>query len=864
MKTKFAFTLACLIILCTSGYLVINFMKSNRAHCSFVEGTEVLTKQGLRAIEQIVTGDEVYAYDIKSEGWSYKPVIETVSHEYSGNLVTVKTENETIRVTVDHPFLVLNNQRADYRPYIKTKQGKYWVSAEHLKPGDALLLRDDTQSIVSNIRIHSDSIRVYSLNVKSDHNYTVGDEGIVVSDVTVTVRNVAYGYGGYGGGGGGGCFPAGTQVLTEKGFKPIESIQEGTGVYAHNIKTGQWVMKEVVVNIAHQYEGDTVTIETGGTEIESTGNHPFWVVKGKDLGKRPFAADVPLGDRRLTGKGRWVEARHLRPGDVLRGLNSEELTVISLSFSRKQAPVYNLSVEDSHTDTVGQEGILVHNKGKAEKSVEAYEEAEIVEEPLTEQALIVPQQEWNTEEYDRIYEQPFLKALDNPLSTFSIDVDTASYSNVRRFLQGGKMPYKDAVRIEEFINYFSYDYPEPVDELPFSFNVEVSDCPWNQEHMLIHIGLQGKKISYENLPPNNLVFLIDVSGSMNSSEKLPLLKEAVTLLIEEMRDIDSIAMVVYAGAAGLVLPPTPCSEKQKIMGVLERLQAGGSTAGGAGIKRAYDVAREHYDPNGNNRVILATDGDFNVGVSSNSELVRLIEEKREDGIYLTVLGFGMGNYKDSKMESLADSGNGNYAYIDSLREAKKVLVSELGGTLFTIAKDVKMQIEFNPVVVDSYRLIGYENRMLRKEDFVDDTKDAGDLGAGHTVTALYEIVLTDEGDESTSELRYQTADIKDAAYASNEVMLIKFRYKRPEEDISNLIEKPVPFNPVVFDASSNDFRISAAVAAFGLILKDSNYKGGADYDLVLRLAEQSIGPDREWYRKEFIGLVKTAQWIDER
>ena len=263
-------------------------------------------------------------------------------------------------------------------------------------------------------------------------------------------------------------------------------------------------------------------------------------------------------------------------------------------------------------------------------------------------------------------------------------------------------------------------------------------------------------------------------------------------------------------------------------------------------------------------MILATDGDFNVGPSSDSALVRLIEEKREYGIYLTVLGFGMGNYKDSKMEKLADSGNGNYAYIDSLREAKKVLVSELGGTLFTIAKDVKIQIEFNPVVVDSYRLIGYENRMLRKEDFVDDTKDAGELGSGHTVTALYEIVLTEVGDESTSELRYQTADIKDDAYASNEVMLIKFRYKRPEEDVSNLIDKPVPFNPVLLNASSNDFRFSAAVAAFGLILRDSEYRGGADYDLVLQLAEQSIGPDREWYRKEFIGLVKTAQWIDER
>ena len=426
------------------------------------------------------------------------------------------------------------------------------------------------------------------------------------------------------------------------------------------------------------------------------------------------------------------------------------------------------------------------------------------------------------------------------------------------------MPDKDAVRIEEFINYFCYDYAEPEDDTPFSFNVEVSGCPWNVENMLVHIGLQGKNIALEDLPPNNLVFLIDVSGSMNSPEKLPLLKEALTLLIEEMRSIDRIAMVVYAGAAGVVLPPTSCGEKQKIIHALERLQAGGSTAGGAGIRRAYEVAKQHYDPEGNNRVILATDGDFNVGVSSNSELIRLIEEKREYGIYLSVLGFGMGNYKDSKMEGIADSGNGNYAYIDSVREAKKVLVSELGATLFTIAKDVKIQVEFNPVVVDSYRLIGYENRMLRREDFVDDTKDAGELGAGHTVTALYEIVLAEEGRETQSELRYSTADIKDEAYTSNELLLIKFRYKRPEEHVSTLIEKPIPFKPVELDNSSNDFRFSAAVAAFGLILRDSVLRGDADYDLVLQLAEWSIGLDPEWYRKEFIGLVKTAQWIDER
>ncbi len=549
---------------------------------------------------------------------------------------------------------------------------------------------------------------------------------------------------------------------------------------------------------------------------------------------------------------------------MLRDLTNKELKIHSLSFGYTQTTVYNLEVEDSHSYTVGQDSILVHNKGKPKMEKAPAAEAEIAVEPLTEQVLIVPEQDWNTEEYDRIYEQPFLKAMGNPLSTFSIDVDTASYSNVRRFLQGGTMPMEDAVRIEEFINYFNYDYPEPAGKTPFSFNVEVSDCPWNEQHMLIHVGLQGKKISFEDLPPNNLVFLLDVSGSMNRPEKLPLLKKALTLLIGQMRDIDRIAMVVYAGAAGLVLPPTPCNEKQKIINALERLNAGGSTAGGAGIRLAYAVAKEHFDPLANNRVILATDGDFNVGPSSDSALVRLIEDKRDDGIYLTVLGFGMGNYKDSKMEKLADSGNGNYAYIDNLKEAKKVLVSELGGTLFTIAKDVKIQIEFNPAIVDTYRLIGYENRMLRKEDFVDDIKDAGELGAGHTVTVLYEIKLTEEGDEATSELRYQSSDIKDDAYSSNELMMIKFRYKEPGEDKSRLIEEPVLFKPVLPHVSSNNFKFSAAVAAFALILRESEYKGTAAYDLVLQLAEQSIGLDREWYRKEFMGLVKIAQWLDVR
>ncbi|MBN1798404.1 MAG: VWA domain-containing protein [Spirochaetales bacterium] len=471
--------------------------------------------------------------------------------------------------------------------------------------------------------------------------------------------------------------------------------------------------------------------------------------------------------------------------------------------------------------------------------------------------------DFNTEEYKRIYENPFLKVKDNPLSTFSIDVDTASYSNVRRFLNSGSLPYEDAVRIEELINYFTYEYSEPVDETPFAFFTELSSCPWNKDHMLLHIGLQAKKMSFAELPPNNLVFLLDVSGSMNYYNKLPLLKSALKLLVNEMRSTDKISIVVYAGAAGLVLPATSCKNKQPIIQALDMLTAGGSTAGGAGIQLAYKIAKENYIADGNNRVILATDGDFNVGASSEGELVRMIEDKREQGIFLTVLGFGMGNYKDSKMESLADKGNGNYAYIDNLLEAKKVLVSEMGGTLFTIAKDVKIQVEFNPTLVDSYRLIGYENRILRAEDFSDDTKDAGELGAGHTVTVLYELVSVADGSSSDTDLRYQDVEIKDGAAASNELMFIKFRYKAPDGKESKLLTEPIAYDMITFESTSNNFRFAACVAEFGLILRNSEFKGTASYSQVLELAKRSQGNDKEGYRREFIELVKLAEALSK-
>ena len=469
------------------------------------------------------------------------------------------------------------------------------------------------------------------------------------------------------------------------------------------------------------------------------------------------------------------------------------------------------------------------------------------------------QPEYNTEEYNGINENIFHGALRNPLSTFSIDVDAASYSNVRRFINSGQRPPKDAVRIEEMVNYFDYDYSQPKGDDPFAIYTEISTAPWNLKHKLVHIGLQGKKIPTQNLPPTNLVFLIDVSGSMSDPNKLPLLKSSFKLLVEQLRQQDRVAIVVYAGAAGLVLPSTSGAEKKKIIQSLNDLQAGGSTAGGEGIQLAYAVAKANFVKEGNNRVILATDGDFNVGESSNGAMERLIEEKRSDGVFLTVLGFGMGNYKDSKMETLADKGNGNYAYIDNILEAQKVLVNEFGGTLFTIAKDVKLQIEFNPTKVKAYRLIGYENRMLKNEDFSNDKKDAGELGSGHTVTALYEIIPMGVESEffKIDDLKYQSARIDPSASKSKELMTVKFRYKRPNEDVSKLIVHPLIDENTKLEDTSDDFRWSAAVAGFGMILRESEYVKGFSFDNVLQLAQGARGKDQEGYRIEFINMVRS-------
>ncbi len=466
----------------------------------------------------------------------------------------------------------------------------------------------------------------------------------------------------------------------------------------------------------------------------------------------------------------------------------------------------------------------------------------------------------NQNEFANHSENNFFDAKSSPLSTFSIDVDTASYALIRSYLDQKEKPDVDAVRIEELINYFDYQYSAPTaqDQHPFKVYTELSMAPWNPKHKLLHIGLQGLKIDTNHLPQNNLVFLIDVSGSMSHKSKLPLLKQAFSLLVENLTEKDKVSIVVYAGAAGLVLAPTPASDKAKIINALSALQAGGSTAGGEGIELAYQIALQNKIEGGNNRVILATDGDFNVGVNSEGDLLRLIEAKRKSGIFLTVLGFGMENYKDNKMSILAEKGNGNQAYIDSIAEARKVLVEEMGGTLVTIAKDVKIQVEFNPSKVAKYRLIGYESRILADKDFNDDQKDAGELGAGHSVTALYEIEPISENQNQkpqVDELKYQNSRENKP---SEEWVNVKLRYKKANEDQSILLEHAHQ-GEIDWDQSSADFKFSSAVAMFGMILKNSPHVGGGNYELVRKIASQSLNENS--YRMDFLEIVKQAMLI---
>ena len=478
------------------------------------------------------------------------------------------------------------------------------------------------------------------------------------------------------------------------------------------------------------------------------------------------------------------------------------------------------------------------------------------------------QPEFNTEEYDAITENDFRPAREQPLSTFAVDVDTASYANVRRFLTRGQTPPPGAVRIEELVNYFRYDYAPPGEhgphgEHPFAVHAEVATCPWASDHRLVRVGLKGREIDAGGRPRCNLVFLLDVSGSMNAGDKLPLVKRAMSLLVAQLGENDRVAIVVYAGAEGLALPATPGDRPGVILDALDHLTAGGSTNGGAGIELAYDVAVSNYLEGGVNRVILCTDGDFNIGITDRSRLVDLIEERATSGVYLSVLGFGDGNLKDSTMEQLADRGNGNYGYVDSLREARKLLVEQMSGTLVTIAKDVKVQVEFNPAAVNAYRLIGYENRLMAAEDFRDDEKDAGEIGAGHTVTALYEVVpagVASPGN-AVGELKYQRPSEPSAAAGSGELLTVSLRYKTPDATVVDPAEEfavPVPDSDVPFAAASRDYQFAAAVAGFGMLLRGSRHAGGATFAAVDEWAAPAVGEDPGGYRAEFRDLVRAA------
>jgi Ca-activated chloride channel family protein len=478
--------------------------------------------------------------------------------------------------------------------------------------------------------------------------------------------------------------------------------------------------------------------------------------------------------------------------------------------------------------------------------------------------------DFNTATYDKVEENPFLPAASNPLSTFSIDVDTASYANVRRFINSGSLPPKDAVRVEEMINYFSYDYREPEGDKPFSIDVDATACPWDTSHRLLRIGLKGREVANEKRPASNLVFLLDVSGSMMPAERLPLVKQAMRLLVDKLTEKDHVAIVIYAGGSGLALKSTSGDQKEKIRRALEELQAGGSTNGAEGIELAYKVAAENFINGGVNRVILATDGDFNIGVTNQGDLIRLIEAKAKTGVFLSVLGVGTDNLKDSTMQKLADKGNGNYAYLDSVDEARKVLVQQINGTLMTIAKDVKIQVEFNPARVASYRLIGYEKRILRKEDFNNDKVDAGEIGAGHTVTALYEVVPAGTGatDPAASvppidPLKYGT-NKTETTNGSPEMVTVKLRHKKPDGETSELTERSYVDNGSKFENAAPDLKFAAAVAEFGMLLRDSQYKGKGSFGAVIEWAQEGKGRDTAGYRAGFIELARKAQGLKPR
>jgi Ca-activated chloride channel family protein len=562
-----------------------------------------------------------------------------------------------------------------------------------------------------------------------------------------------------------------------------------------------------------------------------------------------------------------VEARLKPNGPARRAFSNEDG---AFRFDGLTPGNYRVQASAPKLRTVIRDDVLVSANGVAEVNLIMEVRTRTEEVAVVEKAPIVatstpnvqerfdvefseapPQEEhrprFNTEAYAHLTDNPFLATREDPRSTFSIDVDTAAYANVRRFIEGGTPPPVDAVRIEELINYFPYRYPPPTGEAPVGVTVEVNDCPWNSDSRLVRIGLRARDVTPARRPASNLVFLIDVSGSMSDDNKLPLVKRSLRLLLDSLAPRDRVALVVYAGNSGLVLPSTPASERNRILAAIEQLEAGGSTNGGQGIELAYQVASRGFIKGGNNRVLLATDGDFNVGVTSHEALMRLIEDKARSGVFLTVLGFGMGNLKDATMETLADRGNGNYSYIDSVNEARKVLGEQLAGTLLTVAKDVKLQVEFNPARVAVYRLIGYENRLLRHQDFDDDTKDAGEIGAGHTVTALYQVVPASGAARLGGD--------------SPEILTLKMRYKRPDGWFSRKLEWAMNDRGAHAQSASADFKFAAAVAAFGMILRGSPHLGTADHDMVLRLAGEGLGEDPAGYRRAFVDLVKKSKQL---
>lgn len=572
-----------------------------------------------------------------------------------------------------------------------------------------------------------------------------------------------------------------------------------------------------------QPNGDSTIVLRGIGSVNDT-NEPLYIVDGMPVDEEGF--------RKLTQN------------------NIEEITVLK---------------DASATAIYGNRGvngvIVVKTKNGTEQKLSKRELRKKLRELKQKKSTEVYRMDEHTEDYNPFVENPFESPKNNPLSTFSIDVDNASYTNIRRFINNGQEVPKNAVRVEEMVNFFKYKYPQPKADEPFSIQTEYSDAPWNPKHKLLKIGLQGKIIPTEKLPASNLVFLIDVSGSMDEDNKLPLLKQSMKILIEELRKEDKVSIVVYAGAAGMVLPPTSGNNKKAILDAIEKLSAGGSTAGGEGIELAYKIAQENFIKNGNNRVLLATDGDFNVGKSSNADMETLIEEKRKSGVFLTCLGYGMGNYKDSKMQILANKGNGNYAYIDNIQEANRFLGKEFKGTLFAIAKDVKIQIEFNPKHVQSYRLIGYESRKLKTEDFTNDTVDAGELGSGHTVTALYEIIpagVKSEFSNTMPELKYTKTEENGTAY-NDELATIKFRYKKPDGDKSIEIVDVIENKSIPLNSTSNDFKFSAAVAWFGLKLRDSELIPNKSSKDIKKLAKEGLSNDDEGYKAEFIRLVESVK-----